>query len=370
MKRRALSIVSGLGVLLLPGALAAQGVAVSVSRWLTSPYVMAYRVGVSGFDRSIFRFVISGEYVNQSGASLAHWYGGTGDVLIRATPAAIPYLVAGGGAGAGRGPLGGGEAPGWGLWGGMGAELVTLGPLGLQAEGLYTWRSRVHLSGISLGLRFGTRIGKREASASLTPSGAVSPGGAAPAGAPPAQAPSGTAPVTPPPAEALPRPNPADEEAIRLATAGSPLPPAPAPGAAPAPGGAAPRTAAADVVVTAVGAMGTPYQWGGTEATGYDCSGLIQYAYAQHGISIPRRSVDQAAAGEEVGRRLEALRPGDILTFSGEPGGSVSHVGLYVGNGRFIHSATKGVQISILRGDDPAVKWWWERWIGARRVVE
>jgi cell wall-associated NlpC family hydrolase len=215
----------------------------------------------------------------------------------------------------------------------------------------------VDLSGISLGLRFGTRIGARRAPPAVAPAGVVPPAG------PPAAAVPGAAAAPPPPAESLPKPNPADEEAIRLATAGSPLPPS-------APSGATGRSAAAEIVVTAVGAMGTPYRWGGSEATGYDCSGLIQYAYAQHGFTIPRRSVEQAAAGREVGRQLESLLPGDILTFAAEPGGSVTHVGLYVGNGRFIHSASKGVQISVLRGDDAGIRWWIERWVGARRVVE
>jgi cell wall-associated NlpC family hydrolase len=334
----------------LPGALRAQGLALGVSRWLKSPHVTEYKVGVDGFGRGVFRFVVSAEYLEQGGASKAHWYGGTGDVLIRATPLAQPYLIAGAGVGAGRGPTGGGESPGVGAWGGMGVELFTLGPLGVQAEGLYTWRSKVDLSGFAIGLRLGSRIGKREGASrpSVAPPGP--PGGA-----------------TAPAAVRLPIANPADEEAIRLALAG--LSPG---GAPPPPGAPAGHPAAAEIVVSAIGVMGTPYRWGGTDSTGYDCSGLIQYAYAQHGITLPRRSVDQAAAGREVGegRQVDSLLPGDILTFSAEPGGQVAHVGLYVGNGRFIHSASKGVAIGVLRADDPAIKWWWERWVGARRIVE
>jgi len=335
----------------LPGAVSAQGVALGVSRWLTSPHVTEYKIGVDGFGRGIFRFVVSAEYLEQSGTSKAHWYGGTGDVLIRATPMAQPYLIGGAGVGAGRGPLGGGESPGVGVWGGMGVELFTVGPLGLEAEGLYGWRSEVDLSGFSIGLRIGSKIGK--------------------GGTPSSEPPSALPPAPPPPPEAvrLPVANPADEEAIRLALAGLP-----AGGTPPSGPGAVPAhpVAAAEIVVTAIGVMGTPYRWGGTDSTGYDCSGLIQYAYSQHGVKLPRRSVDQANAGREVGegRRVDSLVPGDILTFSAEPGGPVAHVGLYVGNGRFIHSASKGVAIGVLRADDPAIKWWWERWVGARRVVE
>ncbi|HEV8357871.1 MAG TPA: C40 family peptidase [Gemmatimonadales bacterium] len=343
-------LLAALGVAAIPGGLGAQGLSLGVSRWLTKPYVVEYRLGLDGYGRGIFRFVVSVEYLNQSGVSKAHWYGGTGDVLIRATPDALPYLVAGGGVGAGRRPSGGDDSPAVGAWGGVGLELVTLGPLGLQAEGLYSWRSRAELSGISLGIRLGARLGKRSSG---------------PPPMPPAVPSAGGQPRAAPDQPVVPRANPADEETIRLAATGA------AAGARGlGAGGPAATPAAAEVITTAVAVMGTPYQWGGGDSNGFDCSGLIQYAYAQHGVTIPRRSVEQAQAGSEVGRQLEALQPGDILTFAAAPGGQVAHVGLYLGNGRFIHSATRGVQISILRGGDPTIKWWWERWVGARRVME
>jgi cell wall-associated NlpC family hydrolase len=61
--------------------------------------------------------------------------------------------------------------------------------------------------------------------------------------------------------------------------------------------------------------------------------------------------------------------PGDILTFAASSGGQVTHVGLYIGEGRFIHSASDGVRTSRLGPDDPNGRWWWDRWVGARRVV-
>ncbi len=126
----------------------------------------------------------------------------------------------------------------------------------------------------------------------------------------------------------------------------------------------------AGVVETATGAMGTPYQWGGTGGNGggFDCSGLIQYAYRQHGIQLPRTSQAQARVGTEVEKRLDALAPGDILTFSNS-GGHVTHVALYVGDGKIIHSANGGVQMSLLSPSDSYGKWWWVRWVGVRRVV-
>jgi cell wall-associated NlpC family hydrolase len=124
----------------------------------------------------------------------------------------------------------------------------------------------------------------------------------------------------------------------------------------------------AQVVATATNAMGTPYQWGGTNGAGFDCSGLIQYAYREHGIQLPRTSQAQALVGVEVEKRIDALAPGDILTFSNS-GTHVTHVALYVGEGKIIHSANGGVQLSVLSPTDSYGKWWWKRWVGARRVV-
>lgn len=127
---------------------------------------------------------------------------------------------------------------------------------------------------------------------------------------------------------------------------------------------------AASAVEIAISAMGTPYQWGGSNENGFDCSGLIQYAFGQVGLSVPRRSIDQAAAGREVGRVEANLQAGDILGFSATPGGGLSHVGLYVGNGQFIHSGSGGVQISRLSAADPQGRWWFARWTTSRRVAE
>lgn len=115
-------------------------------------------------------------------------------------------------------------------------------------------------------------------------------------------------------------------------------------------------------------AMGTPYAWGGTDANGFDCSGLIQYAFRQGGVGLPRTSREQAQAGAPVPRDPAALRPGDILTFA-DDGRVVSHVGLYLGGGEFIHSASRGVRISRLTPEDPDGGYWWRRWVGARRLL-
>ncbi len=128
--------------------------------------------------------------------------------------------------------------------------------------------------------------------------------------------------------------------------------------------------AALEAADYAMEAMGTPYQWGGTGGNGFDCSGLIQFAYRRAGMALPRRSVDQATSGREVGRALAELQAGDILVFSATPGGAISHVGLYLGRGRFIHSASRGVRISGLSAEDPDGQWWFQRWTSTRRLNE
>jgi hypothetical protein len=124
----------------------------------------------------------------------------------------------------------------------------------------------------------------------------------------------------------------------------------------------------AKVVRTALDAMGTPYRWGGTDANGYDCSGLIQYAYGEHGILLPRVSRDQARMGTLVERDVQKLLPGDILGFAAS-GKGLSHVGLYVGDGLFIHSASAGVKLSSLTATDPDSRWWRQRWTVVRRII-
>ena len=127
---------------------------------------------------------------------------------------------------------------------------------------------------------------------------------------------------------------------------------------------------AADVVRSALNVIGTPYVWGGTAANGFDCSGLVQWAYAQHGIRLPRMSRDQARSGSEIPPVLEALRPGDVLLFAAQPGGGVTHVGMYVGEQAFIHSSSDGVKLSRLESQDRDGAWWVARWVGARRIVQ
>jgi cell wall-associated NlpC family hydrolase len=122
------------------------------------------------------------------------------------------------------------------------------------------------------------------------------------------------------------------------------------------------------VVEKAMDVMGTPYRWGGEGEGGFDCSGLIQYAYGEHGLILPRTSRDQARMGLQVDRSFASLQPGDILGFS-DGGGGVTHVGLYVGDGMFIHSSSSGVKLSNLETGDGDGRWWRQRWVLARRLI-
>jgi cell wall-associated NlpC family hydrolase len=326
----------------LPARLSAQSLAVGASRWLTSPRISEYRIGVDGFWRGPVMFRPHAQLLRRGGESDAAWGGVGSDAIVRLRPDAKPYLLAGLGLGLGKADSLSGLGPALGLWGGLGAELATLGPLGLQAEALYAWRARVGVRSVSVGLRAGLRIGgpRNEGSRGTREGRAAPPTGSLP----------------------LPRANPADEDVIRRAT-GTPVAEA-----APAP---AASSAAAGVVAAALSAMGTPYRWGGSDENGFDCSGLIQYAYALQGIELPRRSDEQAKAGYEVERRLDRLLPGDILIFAGDPARTdrITHVGLYLGEGRFIHSATGGVQVSRLSPSDNAASWWFDRWVGVRRIA-
>ncbi len=127
------------------------------------------------------------------------------------------------------------------------------------------------------------------------------------------------------------------------------------------------------IVETALDAMGEPYRWGGTGTEeGFDCSGLVWYAYTTHGISIPRVSRDQARVGRGIAADVASLQPGDILLFSNRRG-VVTHVGLYVGDAEFIHATTSGgVRIGTLdrQRADASDGWYLDRWIGARRLLD
>ncbi len=102
--------------------------------------------------------------------------------------------------------------------------------------------------------------------------------------------------------------------------------------------------------------LGTPYVWGGASPGGFDCSGLVVYAYAQVGVSLPHSSYALYNAGVPVS--YDQLQPGDLVFFNG-----LGHVGIYIGGGSFIHAPHTGdvVKISSLAG--------YSGYVGARRIL-
>lgn len=107
-----------------------------------------------------------------------------------------------------------------------------------------------------------------------------------------------------------------------------------------------------EVVMTALGLMGSPYRYGGSHpSTGFDCSGLVNYVFqTAAGARLPRTTGAQAASSRRISRR--DLREGDLVFFN-TLGRAHSHVGIYVGDGRFVNAPSSGGQVRIDRLDNP-----------------
>jgi cell wall-associated NlpC family hydrolase len=123
------------------------------------------------------------------------------------------------------------------------------------------------------------------------------------------------------------------------------------------------------VVAMAKAQLGKKYRTGGTSPTkGFDCSGLIQYVMSALRLDVPRTARQQATVGLAINRDTSRLLPGDLLTFSKGKKGAVSHVGIYIGEGKFIHASSvagKVIESPIDRRPAPLIK----MWRGARRVL-
>ena len=121
---------------------------------------------------------------------------------------------------------------------------------------------------------------------------------------------------------------------------------------------------ASDLVVTAIGFLGVPYRRGGNTAeTGFDCSGFVRAMYQQTvGLILPRKAEQQAAATQKIERA--DLQPGDLVFFN-TMRRAFSHVGIYVGEGKFIHSPKPGAGVRV---ESLGLAYWSHRFDGARRV--
>ena len=121
---------------------------------------------------------------------------------------------------------------------------------------------------------------------------------------------------------------------------------------------------ASELVLNAMGFLGVAYRRGGNSAeTGFDCSGFVRAMYEQTvGLVLPRRANEQAAATHAIDRK--DLQPGDLVFFN-TLRQAFSHVGIYVGEGKFIHSPKPGAQVRV---EDMGIAYWAHRFDGARRV--
>ncbi|OGB37616.1 MAG: glycoside hydrolase [Burkholderiales bacterium RIFOXYC2_FULL_59_8] len=122
---------------------------------------------------------------------------------------------------------------------------------------------------------------------------------------------------------------------------------------------------ASDLVVNALGFLGAPYRMGGNSVeTGFDCSGFVKAMYEQTvGLILPRKAEQQAAATQLIDRA--ELQPGDLVFFN-TLRRAFSHVGIYIGDGKFIHSPKPGAQVRV---ENMGVSYWSHRFDGARRVA-
>jgi cell wall-associated NlpC family hydrolase len=113
------------------------------------------------------------------------------------------------------------------------------------------------------------------------------------------------------------------------------------------------------VVGIAMGYLGVPYVYGGASPSGFDCSGLVMYAFAQLGVSLPHSSYAQYSMGVAVSR--DQLQPGDLVFFNG-----LGHVGIYGGGGQFIHAPHTG---DVLKLSSLSESWYASTYVGARRIL-
>jgi cell wall-associated NlpC family hydrolase len=128
----------------------------------------------------------------------------------------------------------------------------------------------------------------------------------------------------------------------------------------------APLEAAAGTDLTALARqyIGTPYAWGGSSPRGFDCTGFVMFVYRQFDIELPRSEAGQLASGPRVAS--DDLQAGDVVVFQNTYRYGLSHTGIYLGDGRFIHSANERTGVVVSNIWD---SYWGPRYVGASRPL-
>jgi len=122
------------------------------------------------------------------------------------------------------------------------------------------------------------------------------------------------------------------------------------------------EVSSAPLIATALSYRGVPYRNGGSDPGGFDCSGFVQWVFAQEGRALPREVRDQYDVGERIDR--DAVQPGDLVFFDIE-GKGPSHVGIALGNDQFVHAPSSR---GVVRVESYTIDYWKKRYIGARRI--
>lgn len=129
-----------------------------------------------------------------------------------------------------------------------------------------------------------------------------------------------------------------------------------------------PAVSGEDMLVSAYSLMGTPYTPGGsTPSQGFDCSGFVRYVLLENGVQLPARSSEEIWQSGLRSVSRSSLKPGDLVFFQIGGRSRVNHVGIYVGDGQFIHAPARG---GAVRVESLSLPYWENAWAGARRVAD
>lgn len=118
------------------------------------------------------------------------------------------------------------------------------------------------------------------------------------------------------------------------------------------------------IVDTAMNYLGVPYVWAGTSPSGFDCSGLVYYVYKEHGYTINRTAASIYENGVYVEK--SELQPGDAVCFTTSSSSSIGHVGIYIGDGQFIHASSGSGSVIV---SDLSSSYYTQHYVGARRII-